>query len=65
MNQQVCEPFSGHVERADSIEPIQGRLQTLMATVDDRDTLELLEDTIFQSVAQIFNQMKRCGSIVS
>ena len=34
------------LERADSMEPIQGRLRTLMATVDDQDTHELLEDTI-------------------
>ena len=34
------------LERADSMEPIQGRLWALMATVNDADTLELLEDTI-------------------
>ena len=34
------------LERAYSMEPIQGRLRTLMATVDDPDTRELLEDTV-------------------
>ena len=37
------------LERANSMEPIQGclrpRLRALMATIDDRDTRELLEDT--------------------
>ena len=32
-------------------------------TVDDLNTRELLEDTIFKSVEKEFNQMKRCGSI--
>ena len=36
----------GTLERADSMEPIQGRLRTLMATVDDPDTNEVLKDTI-------------------
>ena len=38
----MCETLEG----ADSMEPIQGRLQNLMATVDDPDTHELLEDTL-------------------
>ena len=36
----------GTLERAYSMEPIKGRLQTLMATIDDPNTRELLEDTI-------------------
>ena len=36
----------GTLERADSMELIQGRLRTFMATVDDLDTPELLEDMI-------------------
>ena len=37
--------MSGTLE-ADLMEPIQGRLRNLMATVEDPDTRELLEDTI-------------------
>ena len=36
----------GTLESADSMEPIQGRLRNLMATIEDPDTRELLEDTI-------------------
>ena len=38
--------FDGTLERANAMEPIQGRLRTLIATIDDPDTFELLEDTI-------------------
>ena len=50
------------------MEPIQGRLQNLMATVDDQETHEMLEDNSqvsgsivgrqFKSVEKVFNQMK-------
>ena len=39
-----CFWMYGTLQKADSMKPIQGRLWTLMATVDDLDTRELLED---------------------
>ena len=36
----------GTLQRADSMEPIQGRLRTLMETVNDLDNSALLKDTI-------------------
>ena len=41
-----CFCTCGTLERADSMELIQGRLRTLMATVNDQDTRELVEDNI-------------------
>ena len=58
----------GTLERAYLMEPIPGRLQNLMATVDDQETHEMLEDNSqvsgsivgrqFKSVEKVFNQMK-------